>query len=156
MLHASFPSASCGRLGNSPSHKDASGAKAPPNRSVMRLVITSEASWQTACDEDPVSSFSTGRKLAAEEGWEPELTTEAEEMFKEDLASLDEDSGQWTVGRAVSCSSSKACCCNGGSSKTSCTDTLTIPHSSAAQWQCSSSENRSRLLLQSGTACELL
>ena len=92
----------------------------------MRLVITSEASWQTACDADPVISFSTGRKLAAEEGWGPELTTDSEGPFKENLGSLDEDSGRWSVGIAVSCSSSKACCCNGGNAKTSYKYTPTI------------------------------
>ncbi len=32
----------------------------------MRLVSSWPASWQTPCDADPVSSFRTGRKLAAE------------------------------------------------------------------------------------------
>lgn len=100
----------------------------------MRLVITSEASWQTACDADPVSSFSTGRKLTAEKGWEPELTIDAEGLFKEDFGSLDEDFGQWTVGIAVSCSSSKACCCSGGRAKMSCAYTLTVLRNCELFW----------------------
>lgn len=92
----------------------------------MRLVITAEASWQTACDADPVSSFNTGRKLDAEEGWEPVLSAVAEMLLRADPETLDEDSGQGTVETAVSWSSSKACCCNGGSAKTSCTYRQTI------------------------------
>ena len=67
----------------------------------MRLVNSWEASWQTACDTDPVSSFRTGRKLAAEVGCKPEVDSETEGLPREISAGCDKLSGRCAGEKAV-------------------------------------------------------
>lgn len=74
----------------------------------MRLVSSWPASWRTPCDADPVSSFRTGKKLAAEY-WVLEAARGLTNGDKRELE-----------GHMTNRSSSKACCCNTGKSRTSC------------------------------------
>ena len=65
----------------------------------MRLVNSCKVFWQTSCDADPVSSFSMGRKLAADD------TGEMKELLKTSLVEPARESGRELEGKAVICNS---------------------------------------------------